>query len=75
MKRVMADCAHVTEELRTEQEQRAAAEKGRKSLENQVKDLQSRLDESESSSVRGDTPAQNNSALSIVFVTKYLDSL
>ena len=53
MQRAASDVTRLAEELRMEQEQHATSEKARKNLEHHLKELQSRLDESETSSVRG----------------------
>jgi len=52
-KKAMADAARIAEELRHEQDHSSQIEKMRRTLESQVKDLQSRLDEAEASSLRG----------------------
>ena len=51
--KALADVARQGEELRREQEHSAGAERLRKALETQVKDLQSRLDQAEASALKG----------------------
>jgi predicted nuclease with TOPRIM domain len=48
-----ADVARLAEELRREQEHSVNVERLRKGLEQQVKDLQSRLDEAEGNVLKG----------------------
>ena len=48
-----ADAIRLSEELRLEQEHAIQVDRLRKGLEQQVKDLQVRLDESEGSSLKG----------------------
>lgn len=48
-----ADAARLAEELRFEQEHAIQVERLRKGLEQQVKDLQGRLDESEANALKG----------------------
>lgn len=52
-KKAMADAARMADELRQEQDHAMHAEKNRKTLENQVKELQNRLDEAEASALKG----------------------
>jgi len=52
-KKAMADAARIAEELRHEQDHASQIEKLRRSLESQVKELQSRLDEAEASALKG----------------------
>merc|ERR1712063_229275 len=52
-KKAMVDAARLADELRAEQEHAQSQEKMRKALELQVKDLQVRLDESESNALKG----------------------
>lgn len=52
-KKAMVDAARLADELRSEQEHAMLQEKMRKSLEQQVKDLQVRLDEAEQSALKG----------------------
>jgi uncharacterized protein YlxW (UPF0749 family) len=47
------DAARLADELRNEQEHSQQIEKFRKSMENQVKDLQVRLDEAEAQALKG----------------------
>merc|ERR1712168_1210913 len=49
----MAQSAHMAEELRAEQEHSSQIEKFRKGLETQIRELQVRLDEAESSALKG----------------------
>ncbi|XP_014676451.1 PREDICTED: myosin heavy chain, muscle-like [Priapulus caudatus] len=49
----IADAARLAEELRQEQEHASHAEKARKSVEGQLKDLQVRLDEAEANVLKG----------------------
>ena len=49
----VADASRLSEELRQEQEHAMNAERLRKALEQQVKDLQTRLDEAEGNSLKG----------------------
>ncbi|RNA40218.1 myosin heavy chain, partial [Brachionus plicatilis] len=53
VKKASADAARLAEELRLEQEHSVNVEKLRKSLEQQVKDLQVRLDEAEANALKG----------------------
>jgi myosin heavy chain 6/7 len=52
-KKAMGDAARLADELRAEQEHGMQIEKLRKNLENQMKDLQLRLDEAESQALKG----------------------
>ncbi|CAF1208717.1 unnamed protein product [Adineta steineri] len=52
-KKAGADCARLAEELRSEQEHTIQVERLRKGLEQQIKDLQTRLDESENNPLKG----------------------
>jgi len=52
-KKAMADASRLAEELRQEQEHGSHIEKMRRTLEGQVKELQSRLDEAEASALKG----------------------
>jgi myosin heavy chain 6/7 len=52
-KKALADSARVFDEVRQEQEHAQGLEKARKHLESQIKDLQTRLDEAESNSLKG----------------------
>ena len=52
-KKSMIDAARLADELRAEQENAQMAERGRKVLDNQVKDMQTRLDEAEQLAVKG----------------------
>merc|ERR550532_3100586 len=52
-KKAMSDAARLADELRQEQEHSMQVEKLRKGLEQQVKDLQIRLDEAESQALKG----------------------
>jgi myosin heavy chain 6/7 len=52
-KNATADAIRLTEELRAEQEHSAHAERLRKGLEQQVKDLQTRLNEAEGNALKG----------------------
>merc|ERR1712137_1116970 len=52
-KKAMVDAARLADELRAEQEHASNQEKARKTLEVQVKELQVRLDESESNALKG----------------------
>jgi len=49
----MNDLARQNEQLKNEQEHSANAEKSRKILENQIKDLQTRLDQAETNALKG----------------------
>ncbi|CAF1017374.1 unnamed protein product, partial [Brachionus calyciflorus] len=53
LKKATIDAARLAEELRQEQEHVLSVEKLRKSLEQQVKDLQVRLDEAEANALKG----------------------
>jgi cob(I)alamin adenosyltransferase len=48
-----ADAARLSEELRQEQEHTIQVERLRKGLEQQIKDLQTRLDEAEGNALKG----------------------
>jgi hypothetical protein len=52
-KKAGSDAARLVEELRQEQEHALQVERLRKGLEQQVKDLQTRLDEAEGNSLKG----------------------
>ncbi|KAF8792402.1 Myosin heavy chain like protein [Argiope bruennichi] len=52
-KKAMVDAARLADELRSEQEHAMQQEKMRKSLEQQLKDLQVRLDEAEAAALKG----------------------
>merc|ERR1719412_905750 len=52
-KKAMIDAARIADELRAEQENAQMAERGRRVLDNQVKDMQTKLDEAEQLSVKG----------------------
>ncbi|CAL1262322.1 unnamed protein product [Larinioides sclopetarius] len=52
-KKAMVDAARLADELRSEQEHAMQQEKMRKSLEQQLKDLQIRLDEAEAAALKG----------------------
>jgi hypothetical protein len=52
-KKAGADASRLVEELRSEQEHALQVERLRKSLEQQIKDLQIRLDEAEGNSLKG----------------------
>ncbi|CAF3451696.1 unnamed protein product [Rotaria socialis] len=52
-KKAAADAARLAEELRQEQEHTIQIERLRKGLEQQIKDLQTRLDEAESNALKG----------------------
>jgi myosin heavy chain 6/7 len=52
-KKAAADAARLAEELRSEQEHAIQVERLRKGLEQQIKDLQTRLDEAESNALKG----------------------
>lgn len=52
-KKATADAARLAEELRQEQEHATHAERLRKGLEQQIKDLQTRLDDAEGNSLKG----------------------
>jgi len=52
-KKAMADAARIAEELRQEQDHSGQIEKLRKGLENQIKDMQIRLDEAEAAALKG----------------------
>ena len=58
-KKAMVDAAKLADELRAEQELAQAYERDRKLLECQVKDMQQRLDESESNALKGGKKAMN----------------
>merc|ERR1739845_123344 len=49
----MIDAARLADELRAEQENAQMSEKNRRSLDNQVKDMQTKLDEAEQLAVKG----------------------
>jgi len=53
VKKATGDAARLTEELRAEQEHAASVEKLRKSLEQQLSDVQVRLDQAENSALKG----------------------
>ena len=52
-KKAMIDAARLADELRTEQESSQCAERTRKTLDCQVKDMQTKLDEAEQLAVKG----------------------
>merc|ERR1712110_950598 len=52
-KKAMIDAARLADELRAEQENAQYSEKNRRSLECQVKDMQTKLDEAEQQAVKG----------------------
>ena len=52
-KKSMIDAARLADELRAEQENAQMAERGRRVLDNQVKDMQTKLDEAEQQAVKG----------------------
>merc|ERR1711997_757521 len=52
-KKAMIDAARLADELRAEQENAQHSEKNRRSLECQVKDMQTKLDEAEQQAVKG----------------------
>ena len=53
MQRAVCDVTRLSDELRAEQEQHAVSDKARRHLELQLKELESRLEDSETSSVKG----------------------
>merc|ERR1712124_246746 len=55
----MVDAARLADELRVEQDTAQELEKGRKLLEAQSKDMQARLDESETNALKGGKKAMN----------------
>ena len=52
-KKAMADAARLAEELRQEQEHAMHIERTRKGLEQQIKEMQARLDEAEAAALKG----------------------
>merc|ERR1711963_371248 len=52
-KKSMIDAARLADELRAEQENAQCAERSRRALDNQVKDMQTKLDEAEQLAVKG----------------------
>ncbi len=52
-KKAMSDASRLTEELRQEQEHSMHIERMRKGLEQQVKEMQVRLDEAEAAALKG----------------------
>ena len=52
-KKAMIDAARLADELRAEQEVAQGAERSRKNLDCQVKDMQTKLDEAEQLAVKG----------------------
>merc|ERR1711972_632825 len=52
-KKAMIDAARLADELRAEQENAQCAERSRRALDNQVKDIQTKLDEAEQLAVKG----------------------
>ena len=52
-KKAMIDAARLADELRAEQENAQLAERSRRVLDNQVKDMQTKLDEAEQLAVKG----------------------
>jgi myosin heavy chain 6/7 len=58
-KKAMVDAARLADELRNEQELAQQFEKERKLLECQIKDIQQRLDESETNALKGGKKAMN----------------
>lgn len=52
-KKAMVDAARLADELRSEQEHALQQEKMRKAMEQQMKDLQVRLDEAEAAALKG----------------------
>ena len=57
--KAMVDAARLADELRNEQEMAQSYEQSRKLLECQVKDMQTRLDDSESNALKGGRKAMN----------------
>ncbi len=57
--KAMVDAARLADELRSEQESSQNLEKGRRLGEAQVKDMQTRLDESETTALKGGKKAMN----------------
>uniref|UniRef100_A0AC35UGU0 Myosin motor domain-containing protein n=1 Tax=Rhabditophanes sp. KR3021 TaxID=114890 RepID=A0AC35UGU0_9BILA len=53
LKKASADCAKIAEELRQEQEHSSHIERMRKALEQQIREMQVRLDEAEQAALRG----------------------
>merc|ERR1712106_246809 len=57
--KAMVDAARLADELRNEQEMAQSYEQSRKLLECQVKDMQTRLDDSEANALKGGKKAMN----------------
>merc|ERR1712111_98865 len=57
--KAMVDAARLADELRSEQDSAQGLEKGRRLCEAQVKDMHSRLDESETNALKGGKKAMN----------------
>merc|ERR1711974_483666 len=73
-KKAMVDAAHLADELRQEQELAQTFEKDRKLLECQAKDMQQRLDESESNALKGGKKAMNKMETRIRELESELDA-
>ena len=58
-KKAMIDAARLADELRSEQDMAQQFEKERKLLECQIKDIQQRLDDSETNALKGGKKAMN----------------
>jgi len=52
VRKALSDVQRITDDLRQEQEHTAAADKARKFLEQQVRDLQERLDQAEAQALK-----------------------
>ena len=57
--KAMVDAARLADELRNEQEMAQSYEQSRKLLECQVKDMQTRVDDSEANALKGGRKAMN----------------
>jgi myosin heavy chain 6/7 len=70
----MMDAAHLADELRQEQEVASILEKDRKLLECQTKELQQRLDEAETTALKGGKKAMNKTETRIRELQSELDA-
>jgi len=73
-KKAMVDAARIADELRAEQDLAQSFEKDRKLLECQVKDMQQRLDEAETTALKGGKKAMNKMETRIRELESELDA-
>ena len=72
-KKAMIDAARLADELRAEQENAQLAERSRRVLDNQVKDMQTKLDEAEQLAVKGGKKVVSRLELKIKDLESQLD--